>query len=208
MTKASPSPLTHLSAACPVMAGLITTYGDCALSPQPAGFHHLIKIIAHQQLSGKAAATIYGRIESALTGKVTPERILAAKEKTLREAGMSFAKIASAKAAAEAVRARRLRLAAFEKMSDEEIGAAITSIKGLGPWSAQMYLMFVLVRPDILPLGDLGIRTALKKRYKLKDAHFPDSKKLRTVTEPWRPYRTYASWYLWRSLEPAPTEKK
>lgn len=200
----SPSPHLHLSSACSFMAELIASYGECALKPQPAGFHHLVKIIANQQLSGKAAATIYGRVEKLVGGKVTPERILAAKEKDLRAAGLSFSKIASAKAAATAVQTKQLKLNAFAKMTNEEISEAITAVKGLGPWSAQMYLMFVLVRPDILPLGDLGIRTALKKRYKLKDSHFPDSRKLRTISERWKPFRTYASWYLWRSLEPVP----
>lgn len=208
-TKSSlPDPLTHLASSCPFMAELISSYGLCELAPQPASFHHLVKIIANQQLSGKAAATIYGRVEKTV-GKVTPETILAANDSDLRAAGLSFSKIASAKAAAKAVQSKQLKLTSFAKLTDDQISEAITAVKGLGQWSAQMYLMFVLVRPDILPLGDLGIRTAIRKRYKLKDTHFPDSKKLRTISQPWRPFRTYASWYLWRSLEPLPgTQKK
>ena len=156
-----------------------------------------------QQLSTKAAATIYGRLTELFGGHApTPKQLLAADPEALRAAGLSRAKVAYLRDLALHVEERSLELERLPELSDEEVTAQLTAIKGLGPWTADMFLMFHLGRPDILPVGDLGIRRAVQVEYRLRK--LPDPKRLEKIARPWRPHRTLACLYLWSSLDNAP----
>ena len=160
----------------------------------------LVRTIVGQQLSTKAARTIYGRLV-ALFGdsSPTPAELLAAEEADLRDAGLSRQKIGYLRDLASRVHAGELELERLHELSDEEVSGRITAVKGLGRWSADMFLMFHLRRPDVLPVGDLGIRRAVERVYGLPG--LPDEDDLRTLAAPWRPQRTLACLYLWKTLE-------
>ena len=159
----------------------------------------LVRTIVGQQLSTKAARTIYGRL-AALFGHrpPTPEEILSADEDVLRAAGLSRQKVGYLRDLARHVRSGELDFSTLHDLPDEEVSARIVAVKGLGRWSADMFLMFHLSRPDVLPVGDLGIRRAVEKAYGLPG--LPDADTLRTLSGPWRPHRTLACLYLWESL--------
>jgi DNA-3-methyladenine glycosylase II len=163
----------------------------------------LIRSIVGQQLSTKAAATIYGRVLE-LFGKhtPTPKQLLKADPEKLRAAGLSRAKVAYLRDLAEHVEDGALELERLPDLPDEEVAAQLTAIKGLGQWTADMFLMFHLGRPDILPVGDQGIRRAIQVEYGLRK--LPDAKRMEKIAKPWRPYRTLASLYLWSSLDNTP----
>ncbi len=163
----------------------------------------LVRTIVGQQLSTKAARTIYARLV-ALFGDSppTPEEILSADEDVLRNAGLSRQKVGYLRDLARHVQSGELDFAALHYLSDEEVTARITAVKGLGQWSADMFLMFHLGRPDVLPVGDLGIRRAVEKAYGLPG--LPDADELRSLAGPWRPQRTLACLYLWESLDNVP----
>ncbi len=160
----------------------------------------LVRTIVGQQLSTKAARTIYARLV-ALFGDnpPTPAELLAAEETDLRAAGLSRQKIGYLRDLAVHVHSGELELDILHELSDEEVSDRITAVKGLGRWSADMFLMFHLRRPDVLPVGDLGIRRAVEQAYGLPE--LPDEDDLRTLAGPWRPQRTLACLYLWESLE-------
>ena len=163
----------------------------------------LVRTIVGQQLSTKAAHSIHTRLVALFDeGPPQPEHILATDENALRGAGLSRPKIRYLQDLAERVVDGRLDLESLHDASDDEVIAEITAVKGLGRWSADMFLMFHLARPDVLPVGDLGVRRAVEKLYDLPD--LPDEKTLRETAEPWRPERTLASLYLWRSLDAVP----
>lgn len=163
----------------------------------------LLRSIVGQQLSVKAARAIYGRL-AALSGDraPTPAELIAADEDALRAAGLSRPKISYLKDLARRVEGGDLDLEALPAHSDEEVIARVTAVKGLGRWTADMFLMFHLARPDVLPVGDLGIRRAVERAYGLPE--LPDARVLHEISEPWRPERTLASLYLWESLDNAP----
>jgi DNA-3-methyladenine glycosylase II len=163
----------------------------------------LVRTIVGQQLSTKAARTIYARLV-ALFGDSppTPGEILSADEDTLRTAGLSRQKIGYLRDLARHVRSGELGFAALNNLSDEEVVARIIAVKGLGRWSADMFLMFHLGREDVLPVGDLGIRRAVEKVYGLPG--LPDADYLRNLAAPWRPQRTLACFYLWKTLDDPP----
>ena len=170
---------------------LIKKWGNCTIKPLKKSqyFEDLVEAICSQQLSIKAAKTIFNRVKSLLI-KITPENILKTSDENLRSCGLSWQKISYIKDLSQRFTNNDLRIMNAEKMTDEEIITDLIQVKGIGRWTAEMFLMFSLARPDILPLDDLGINKALKNlKIKLKD------------TEKWKPYRTVASWYLWRSLE-------
>lgn len=163
----------------------------------------LVRTIAGQQLSTKAARAIYVRLESLFEGRApAPEEILAADEGALRAAGLSRPKISYLKDLAWRVTAGDLDLDALEVLPDDEVVDKITSVKGLGRWSADMFLIFHLERPDVLPVGDLGIRRAVERAYGLPS--LPDPETIHGIAAPWRPHRTLASLYLWGSLDNLP----
>jgi DNA-3-methyladenine glycosylase II len=165
----------------------------------------LVRTIVGQQLSVSAARAIYGRLTEQFGGRPpTPAEILAADPEAMRAAaGLSRAKVGFLRSLAEHVIGGELELEKMDALSDEEVTAALVAVKGLGPWSADMFLMFHLERPDVVAVGDLGIRRAIERVYGL-DA-LPDAATVQRIAEPWRPYRTLACRYLWRSLANEPT---
>jgi DNA-3-methyladenine glycosylase II len=164
----------------------------------------LVRAIVGQQLSVHAARAIYGRLTERFGGRPpTPAEILAEDPEALRAAaGLSRAKVAFLRSLAEHVIFGEVKLERLEQLADDEVITELVAVKGLGTWSAQMFLMFHLERPDILPVGDLGIRRAIERAYALD--HLPDAQEITQIAEPWRPYRTLACRYLWRSLHNEP----
>jgi len=189
----------------PVLAALIKRHGACGLAAAQRADHltALVRAITFQQLSTKAASTIYSRLAALMPDGHPDPRVLASlTDDQYRAVGMSRQKIAYLRDLAEHVQNRTLDLDALDRLSDDEVAAALTKVKGIGRWSADMFLMFRLHRPDVLPVGDLGIVTAIRKSYKLRKAPTPD--RMRKIAEAWRPYRSVACWYLWRSLDNEP----
>jgi DNA-3-methyladenine glycosylase II len=192
----------------PVMAALVESIGPLDRGARLRGrpddaYGSLVRTIVGQQLSMKAARTIYARL-IALFGDnpPTPAELIAAEETALRAAGLSRQKIGYLRDLATRVQNGELELDALHELPDEEVSARITAVKGLGQWSADMFLMFHLRRPDVLPAGDLGIRRAVEKVYRLPG--LPDQDALRILAEPWRPWRTLACLYLWETLKSRP----
>ncbi len=189
----------------PVMAALVRRIGPLDHAARRRGrpddaYGSLVRTIVGQQLSTKAARTIYARL-AALFGDrpPTPAELLAAEDEVLREVGLSRQKIGYLRDLAARVRSGELELHALQELTDEEVSREITAVKGLGRWSADMFLIFHLRRPDVLPVGDLGIRRAVERAYGLPG--LPDQDTLRSLAGPWRPHRTLASLYLWESLD-------
>lgn len=195
----------HLRAADPVLGAILEALGpdDPANARRvPAGDHYgaLVRAIVGQQLSTKAARTIFGRLTERFGGRTpTPKEILADDPDELRTAGLSRAKAGYLRSLAEHVLSGELELERLDELPDEEVAAELVAVKGLGQWTADMFLMFHLQRPDVLPVGDLGIRRAVERAYGL--AALPDADELTRIAEPWRPHRTLACRYLWRSLD-------
>ena len=192
----------HLAAACPVMAGFIGHFGRLRLPVRDGDvFASLARAIAYQQLSGKAAGTIHGRFE-ALFPDHRPEAraCLALGHDTLRATGLSQAKALSIRDLAERVASGELpdrrRLG---RMDDEDVVAALTAVRGIGPWTAQMYLIFNLGRPDVMPATDLGVQRGVQMLYGLDG--FPEPAEVERRTLRFAPYRSAAAWYLWRASE-------
>jgi DNA-3-methyladenine glycosylase II len=199
--------LAHLRAADPVLARLVDEHGELDLIPaHRRGHDHyttLVRSITGQQLSVKAAATIFGRVLELFGGSApTPEQLLAADPDALRTAGLSRAKVAYLRSLAEHVIDGSLELERLTELPDEDVMRELVAIKGVGEWTAHMFLMFQLGRPDVLPVGDLGIRRAVQVAYGL-DA-LPASAEVERIAEPWRPWRTVACRYLWESLDNTP----
>ena len=161
-------------------------------------FAALVRTITGQQISTKAAATIHGRLVGLMCGSVTPESLLALTDAQMREAGLSRQKTSYVRDLAAKVQTGELPVASLHELEDEAVIDAIVRVKGLGRWSAEMFLMFRLRRPDVLPVDDLGIVTAIQRLYGLRKKPTPE--RMRKIAEAWRPYRTVACWYLWRSL--------
>ena len=189
----------------PVMAALVRRIGPLDHAARRRGrpddaYGSLVRTIVGQQLSTKAARTIYTRL-AALFGDrpPTPAELLAAEDEVLREVGLSRQKIGYLRDLAARVRSGELELHALQELTDEGVSREITAVKGLGRWSADMFLIFHLRRPDVLPVGDLGIRRAVERAYGLPG--LPDQDTLRSLAGPWRPHRTLASLYLWESLD-------
>lgn len=174
-------------------------------TPTPDPFPALVRTITAQQISTKAAATIHGRLIAYMSTGVTPDALLALTDDQFRQAGLSRQKIGYLRDLASKVKSGELPVASLHELDDEAVIDAIVKVKGLGRWSAEMFLMFRLQRPDVLPVGDLGIVTAIQRLYGLRKK--PKPARIIKIGEAWRPYRTVACWYLWRSLENTPEEK-
>jgi len=179
---------------------LIKKWGHCMVkkSRKSKYFEDLLESITNQQLSGKAASTIFGRVRALCNGKISPEAILKLSETMLRSAGLSFAKVRYIKDLAEKTKKGDLKLENLDKLTDEEVITTLVTVKGIGRWTAEMFLMFSLGRPDVFPVDDLGIKKGFEKVTAKK---FDKEKSAKFAIKNWAPYRTVASWYLWRSLE-------
>ncbi len=193
--------IEHLRLADPVLGRLIAQVGPYRIRYLPADFETLAKAIVYQQLSGKVAAAIFRRlVEAAGNGRLTPEAVLRLHPARMRAAGLSGRKIEYLRSIARAIRDGDLDLATLGRVPDAEVMRRLTQLKGVGEWTAHMFLIFALRRKDVLPAGDLGIRAAVQKAYGLP--RLPSPREVEEMARPWRPYATVASWYLWRSLEP------
>jgi DNA-3-methyladenine glycosylase II len=191
--------INHLRAADPVLAAIIDRVGPFRLRKMEASFHGLARSIVYQQLSGKAAGTIFGRLTAATCDPLRPETVLRLTSEEMRACGLSKQKSAYVLDLAAKAARGDVDFAVLHSLPDEEVIVRLTSVKGIGVWTAHMYLIFALERPDVLPVGDLGIRNAMKKAYRLRKPLGPP--KMEKIAAKWRPWRSVASWYLWRSLE-------
>ncbi len=201
--------IAHLRAADPVLRELIDEIGVDSLGDRRIGrprdhYGALVRTIVGQQLSTRAARAIYERLTDRFGGRApTPEEILADEPDVLRTSvGLSHAKVRYLRSLAEHVLDGSLELGKLGRLSDDEVTARLTAINGIGPWSADIFLMFHLQRPDVLPVGDLGIRKAFQAVYGLPD--LPDAPEMERIAEPWRPHRSLACLFLWRSLSAVP----
>jgi len=200
--------LEHLKKSDVILASIIARVGPYKMTYRDPTFEALARAIVFQQLSTKAARTIYGRLEEAAGGAVTPESIQNVSVGEMRRAGLSKQKIGYIRDLAEHALSGKVDFAKLPTMSDEEVIIALTDIKGVGVWTAHMFLMFSLRRPDVLPVGDLGVRMAIQRAYKKRK--LPLAKEIEKIAKGWHPYCSFAAWYLWRSLElqpPAPKSK-
>jgi DNA-3-methyladenine glycosylase II len=191
--------VTHLRRADPVMAGIIQRVGPCELMVLNPCFETLARSITFQQLHGKAASTIFGRVQKVVGRSFTATAFLKADEEALRRCGLSRQKMASLTDLAEHVVGRKINFKKLAELENEAVLEMLTQVRGVGVWTAQMFMMFALQRPNVLPVGDFGIRNAVRKAYGLKD--LPKPAELHRIAEPWHPYCTVASWYLWRSMD-------
>jgi DNA-3-methyladenine glycosylase II len=194
----------HLARRDPVLRDLIRVHGACGLADAQHAdpFRALVSAIISQQLSTKAAATIKARLDALAGGPLTPKRLEAIRDEALRGVGLSRQKIAYIRDLCARVSGGAVALHDLDRMSDDEVIGALTSVKGIGRWTAEMFLMFRLHRPDVLPVGDLGIVKAVQKAYRLRKVPTPE--RLTKLGEQWRPYRSVACWYLWASLDNKP----
>lgn len=197
--------IAHLSAADPVLGGWIAQAGPCSLRRERGGTHFasVARSIVYQQLSGKAAGTIHARFEAIFGGRSPePAELLKVKPPALRAVGLSERKAEYLLGLAKDVRSGRIPLASVDEMPDHEVIETLTAVRGVGEWTAQMFLMFRLGRPDVLPTLDLGVQNAIKKLYGLRT--HPKPERVATIGAQWAPYRTVASWYLWRVVDDPP----
>lgn len=183
----------------PVFEPLLDRFGPARVTPGGAPFEALVSAIANQQLSVKAGATVYGRIETLCDGPVTPQAIQAASDEQLRACGLSRAKVGYVQDLAQRTLDGQLALDRLHELDDEAVVETLTQVKGIGRWTAQMVLIFDLHRPDILATGDLGVRDGARRVLELDER--PSPAELETLAEPWRPYRSVACWYLWKERD-------
>jgi DNA-3-methyladenine glycosylase II len=191
--------MAHLRDADPVLARLIDAVGPIEIALRRERFAALGRAIIFQQLAGAAARTIHDRFVALFPGRrfPSPRQVLDASSEDLRRVGLSRQKSLYLKDLAAHVENGTLNFHHFSKMDDEEIIVDLTRVHGIGRWTAEMFLMFNLGRPDVLPVDDFGVRNAVRRVYRMRK--MPDAKRLRALAERWRPYRSAASWYLWRS---------
>jgi DNA-3-methyladenine glycosylase II len=191
--------IEHLRRSDPILAEIIGRVGDYAIQFRDPDFETLVKSIVYQQLSGRVAAVIFGRLTAAAGPKLTPESILKLRPSRMRTLGLSTQKTAYIRDLARHTRDRRLVFEELLDLPDSAVIERVTQVKGIGVWTAHMFLIFALRRHDILPTGDLGIRNAIRRAYALPE--LPTPAEIEIMAASWRPYCSVASWYLWRSLE-------
>lgn len=195
----------QLSAVDPILATLIVQHGPCQLSPHTDYYRQLVRSIIGQQLSVKAATTIYQRFLDLFDGSMpTPEQILNTDSEALRQIGCSYPKASYIKDLALHIIDGKLDLDHIATLPNPTVIEQLVSVKGIGEWSAHMFMMFSLGRLDILPTGDLGIRKAMKQLYELPELPIPATMHQIALEHGWTPYQSIASWYLWRSLDNEP----
>ena len=192
--------ILHLKKSDPILATLIGRVGAYKMQYRDPGFETLVRSIVYQQLSGRVAKVIFDRLAAALPGgKLTPAAILKLTPARMRKCGLSKQKTAYIRDLARKTARGTVNFEALRELPDQTVIECLTEVKGIGVWTAHMFLMFALKRPDVLPTGDLGIRSAIRKAYGLPD--LPHPKQIEELAVAWRPYCSVASWYLWRSLE-------
>jgi DNA-3-methyladenine glycosylase II len=193
----------HLARHDPVLKRLMAAVGPCTLRHNPDHFFVLVRAIISQQISSKAAESIGARLAEAVGRKgVTPAGILRTPEEKLRAAGLSAAKMRAVRDLAARVHDGEVRFDGVHELSDEEVIDHLLPVYGIGRWTAEMFLIFSLGRLDVLPLADLGLRAGVRRQYELEEMPHVDT--VRQIAEPWRPYRSVATWFLWRSFGAVP----
>src|SRR5277367_4926249 len=210
--------LNHLKKSDPVMRAIIERIGPCRMQFGPAEFHSLAEAIVYQQLNGKAAETIFKRFAALAGEPLTPEGILKLSDEKMRDAGLSKQKSAYLKDLAAKTSSGLLDFARLPELPDAEVVEHLTQVKGIGAWTAQMFLIFSLKRENVLPTGDFGVRMAMYKHYldvqrapaakksaaakkSKKKIKLPPPEQMEKIAKCWEPYRSVACWYLWRSLD-------
>jgi DNA-3-methyladenine glycosylase II len=181
----------------PILAGVIRRIGTCTLRPEGDPFRSLTRSIVAQLISTQAARTVFSRLEAELNGSVTPRSVLDTGQARLRSVGLSTTKAAAILDLAERIHSGALPLLRLPQLSDEEVIAHLVPVRGIGRWTAEMFLIFCLGRPDVLPVADLGLRAGVQEHYQL--AELPGRRVLEEIGAAWRPYRSIATWYIWRS---------
>jgi DNA-3-methyladenine glycosylase II len=191
--------ILHLKKSDPVLRAIIERVGPYKIEYGEPTFHSLAESILYQQLNGNAAVVIFDRFTKAAGDPLTPEGILKLSDAQMRAVGLSKQKTAYLRDLAEKTKDGLLNFEQLSDMSNEEVIEHLTQVKGVGVWTAHMFLMFTLRRPDILPTGDYGIQAAMKKHYRKRK--WPKPKDMEKIAKLWAPYRSVACWYLWRSLD-------
>ncbi|MGI0049904.1 MAG: DNA-3-methyladenine glycosylase family protein [Nitrososphaera sp.] len=191
--------LRHLAVSDARLAAIIKSVGRYEIELRRDPFQSLVEAIIYQQLAGSAADAIYGRFVKIYGRFPRPPQLLATRDTRLRAAGLSARKIEYLKDLASRVSDGQLKLRLLAEMPDEQVIEQLDQVKGIGRWTAEMFLIFCLGRPDVLPVGDLGLRKAMQKVYSL--AELPSPENMRNIAQPWKPYCSIATWYLWKSLE-------
>ena len=191
--------VNHLKKSDPILAAIIERVGPCRMEFGPPEFHSLAEAIVYQQLNGKAAETIFKRFTALAGDPVTPQGILKLTDAQMRSVGLSKQKSSYLKDMAERAARGELDFTRLHEMTDDEVIQHLTQVKGVGVWTAHMFLMFTLRRPNVLPTGDYGIQMAMKKHYKKRK--LPKPEQMAKIARSWEPYRSVACWYLWRSLD-------
>jgi DNA-3-methyladenine glycosylase II len=191
--------ILHLKKADPILADIIERVGPYRINYDEPSFASLAEAIVYQQLHGKAAATIFKRLTDVAGLPLTPEGILKLSEQQMRAVGLSKQKLSYLRDLAAKTQSREVAFLKLPDLPDEEVIQHLTRIKGIGVWTAHMFLMFSLRRSDVLPTGDLGIQMAVKKHYRKRK--LPKPKDMEKIAKCWSPYRSVACWYLWRSMD-------
>ena len=192
--------ILHLKKSDPILSAVIQRVGPYRIQFRDPDFQTLVRSIVYQQLSGRVASVIFGRLLDLVPRKkLTPRAILKLTHEQMRKAGLSNQKATYIRDLAEKTAAGLVNFGKIGALSDAEVIEELTRVKGIGVWTAHMFLIFALRRPNVLPVGDLGIRSAIKKAYGLDD--LPHPKEMVEIAEAWHPYCSVATWYLWRSLD-------
>jgi DNA-3-methyladenine glycosylase II len=192
--------IQHLKKRDPILAEIIRGVGPFTMEYSEPSFETLVRSIVYQQLSGKVAAVIFGRLHAAVGAEtLTPAGVMKLRIERMRKLGLSGQKTTYIRELAKHTKRGSVVFETLPDASDAEVIEHLTQVKGIGVWTAQMFLMFALRRENVLPVADLGIRSAMKKAYSLED--LPKPPEMERIAEPWKPYASIASWYLWRSLD-------
>jgi DNA-3-methyladenine glycosylase II len=191
--------IAHLKNADPVLRAVIERVGPFRMTYREPTFHSMARSIVFQQLNGKAASTIFERLESAAGGDITPQSILALDEAAMRACGLSKQKLSYLRDLAARTASGEIDFGLLPSLSDADVIAHLTRVKGVGVWTAQMFLIFALRRPDVMPTADFAVTLAIQRAYRKRKP--PKAAALLKLSERWKPYRSIACWYWWRSLD-------
>ena len=194
------SAATHLRTADPRLGGVIQEVGSCTLRPRGQIYRSLFRAVLYQQLAGPAAAAIERRVKASFGGTIPPPpEFLRARAAVLRRAGLSPQKLAYLRDLSAHFADGRLRAQRLARLPDDELIETVTAVRGIGVWTAHMLLIFSLGRPDVLPVGDYGVRKGMQRLYRLRS--LPEAPAMERIAAAWRPYRSVGTWYIWRSLD-------